>query len=185
MKITNQSNNKRKIIITAAIVICLAALAFGVYWYLQHHNNNQQTGVNKVNLNPPTKEEQQAGTSAKQQAVDRDQAIKNSESSSASTPSSDSSLSVDITASNKTSSLMQIRVQINSIVNSGTCDITLTNGTSSVHHSVAVSPLASTSTCKGFDIPLSELSSGKWNYTITVKDASSNQTGTASGTFSI
>lgn len=184
MKITNQSNNKRKIIITAAIVICLAALAFGIYWYLQHHNNNQQADVNKVNLNPPTKEEQQAGTSAKQQAVDRDQATKNSGSSSTSTPS-DSSLSVDITASNKTSSLMQIRVQINSIVNSGTCDITLTNGTSSVHHSAAVSPLASTSTCKGFDIPLSELSSGKWNYTVTVKDTSSNQTGTTSGTFSI
>jgi hypothetical protein len=183
MKITNRNNNTKRIIAIVVAIICIAAISLAVYWYLSHRNG-QQTGTNKVNLNPPTQEEKQAGTSAKQQAVERDQAIKNNDSTSTTNPSS-SSLSVDITASNKTSSLIQIRVQINSIVNSGTCDITLTNGASSVHHSAAISPLASTSTCKGFDIPLSELSPGKWNYTITVKDTSTNQTGAASGTVSI
>ena len=76
---------------------------------------------------------------------------------------------------------MIIRMSINQYLGSGVCSLTLGDYSSTVN----ISPSASTSTCEGFDIPLSDLGnlSGKVNFTINLQ--SGDKTGTITGEVSL
>jgi hypothetical protein len=65
---------------------------------------------------------------------------------------------------------LSIRVTIDQKINSGICDLKLTRNSpkKSVTKSAEVLANPSSATCKGFDIPVSELGSGTWNIIITV-----------------
>lgn len=75
--------------------------------------------------------------------------------------------SMQITALNQTDDTLQIRTLIQAIWSTGSCELTLSNGASVVERRVDVQALPSSSTCKGFDIPLTELSGGEWSVNIT------------------
>lgn len=65
---------------------------------------------------------------------------------------------------------LRIRVTISQIVTSGSCTLTLTADSSKTTTKTAViiqNP--SSATCKGFDIPISELSKGEWNIQVTIQ----------------
>lgn len=91
-----------------------------------------------------------------------------SSASSAAPPASPSSqvskrpVLIEISAINQTDSTLQIRALIPTLTNTGICTVTLTKNQATVSRTAAVQPLANSSTCEGFDIPLSNLSSGTW-----------------------
>ncbi|MBQ3305955.1 hypothetical protein IJH02_00760 [Candidatus Saccharibacteria bacterium] len=90
-----------------------------------------------------------------------------------------------ITYTGKTSENLSIRVSIDQILGSGTCNLTMTSGSATY---AAAAPIiqsgATTSSCEGFDVPLSELSAGKtWN--INIKLTSEEKTGVISGEVSL
>lgn len=87
-------------------------------------------------------------------------------------PSSPQYVAMSITALEQTSSELQIRTQINTITSDGSCNLLLTNGTQNVTQTAGVQALATVSTCKGFNVPLSSLSTGNW----TAKVSFSNTT---------
>ena len=72
-----------------------------------------------------------------------------------------------------------VRTTINQTLGSGTCQLVISNGVKSVTKSAEIAPNPSSSTCKGFDIPVSELGSGNWD--ISIKVTSGARTGTLTG----
>lgn len=72
-----------------------------------------------------------------------------------------------------------IRLTLNQYLTSGTCELTMKSGNNTVTKTAEVINSASTSTCQGFDIPLSELPSGDWS--VKIKVAADNKTGTITG----
>lgn len=181
MKITPQSSNKRRNIILAVILaVVIAGVGIGVYAIQQQSSKSSSTDTNTsdetksstdetVNYNPPTDEEIQAGNDTKEQNV-------NPSTSPGSDPEATSSLAV---TANNSGTDIQVRTTIAASVQDGSCSVTLTKGSSTVTKpNVGIQALSGYSTCKGWNIPVSELSSGTWN----VKVIATYQSKTAIGT---
>lgn len=77
-------------------------------------------------------------------------------------------LKASITAANQNDNTLQIRTLIENVSSNGTCALKLTKGSSVVSRSAGIQALSSSSTCKGFDIPVSDLSTGQWLVTLTI-----------------
>jgi hypothetical protein len=78
-------------------------------------------------------------------------------------------LGVSITTINITDTQVQIRSIISGAVsNTGTCTITLTNNGIEVIKTSRTYAMPSNSTCKGFDINNNELSTGTWQFKLSV-----------------
>lgn len=153
MKRTNtpKPNALLKWLILAVVIIIL-----GVTWYAytrhatQNENGTAKTSSDNSLNTPPTEQERQAETMGD---ADRE--------SSKQAQGEGSEITLTITALNQTDSTLQLRVLIPSLTQ-GICRLRLESGTKNIDLSVDTQALASTSTCKGFDIPLSQLSKGTW-----------------------
>lgn len=73
-----------------------------------------------------------------------------------------------LSSANKNDPNLQVRVIIQAVTATGECVLALKNQSSGTvkTYSSGVQPLSSTSTCKGFDIPLTDLSLGVWTLTL-------------------
>ena len=69
-----------------------------------------------------------------------------------------------------------IRNTINQFIDSGTCELTLTSGDTAIRRSAEIIQNPSSSSCAGFDIPLSELGSGQWSIEIYVSSENKSMT---------
>ncbi len=168
MKYVTKKTFPKKIIIASAVIILLVAGAL-TYVYAFNGNlfgwkasNNVPSGNNKIDYGPATSEQQKAGTNTKTSSADTPPAP---------TPipsSTKKNVQVTITAANQNGSILQIRALIGAVENTGTCTLVLTRaGQSSVTKTAGTQALSSTSTCQGFDVPTSELSTGTWQALIT------------------
>ncbi len=81
-------------------------------------------------------------------------------------PNISASLTGSLTSINVSGSSLVLRVNIDQYLSSGTCSLTLSSGSSVVEKSAAILPTVATSSCEGFDVPLSELGSGAWKIEI-------------------
>lgn len=177
MKIKTKSNTGKKIAITSTIIVLVAVAAASTYFYF-HHSDQQPVQKPHIDLNPPTKEQVKAGEQTKKQSVDS--AIKPTNSDSSDQPSSGSSLKTEITAASVQGGTLYIRNSINGIYQDGTCTLTLTKGSSVITQTAGIQPLPQSSTCRGFNVTTSQLSSGTWTIKITVTIGSQSATATGS-----
>ena len=76
-----------------------------------------------------------------------------------------------------------LRVNIDQYLSGGSCELTMRSGSKVYLETANISDVASTSTCEGFDIPVSNLPSGDWE--ILIKLNSGDKTGEISGRVSI
>jgi len=74
-----------------------------------------------------------------------------------------------------------IRTNIDQYLSSGSCTLTLSDGTNVVSYSATIIPEASTSTCEGFDIPESKLTNLERPISITIGLSSGDRSGTITG----
>jgi len=181
--IQNHKNKISKKVVLIVVVILLIAAGIAGYYYLQFSKNNTSpntTGtqdttekkVNDINLNNPTNEQVQAGKDTKKDTVNN---------STPDTPTpSESSFNATITAANQNGSLLQVRTLIDTLSTKGTCELTLSQGSKVVVKTADIQASANSSTCKGFDVPVSELSSGDWK--LSLKVTIGTQTSTATKT---
>lgn len=146
----------------------------------------------KSQFNAATEEQKTAGQDIKKRSLDNpnksDKEKKQSSSETKTTQGSDPSpkptpssnggkptVSVSITATttDKAADVLYIRSLIQTVSSSGKCTLSMNNDSGSIYSSSAESqPGPSTSSCKGFNIPLSKLSPGKWKITIHYEDDS-------------
>lgn len=92
-------------------------------------------------------------------------------------PNSGSSLKGRITSVNQTDTALEVRTLIEKVTSSGECNLELSRDASTpIIQSVGIQPLASSSTCKGFSVPMSQLTPGTWQLKITVATDGKNAT---------
>jgi len=180
MKINNVKNNKIKWITTSIVVavLLLCAAAYYVYgmggnilgWRSSEDTSSREETetTNVINEEPATDEEKTTGDNIKSDS------IKESEEDDTNSNDPGEKVSVLITVANQAGpdSPLQVRAQIGAVTNSGVCTLTLENGDRSITKTADVQALASFSTCKGFDIPSSELVPGQWSVAINYKSES-------------
>lgn len=93
---------------------------------------------------------------------------------------------VNITAAtvDKSAATLYVRSLIQTISSNGTCTLSMRHSSGRTYSNSAGSQAGpSTSSCKGFNVPLSQLTPGKWTITIRYEDAS--VTGSAEGEVTI
>lgn len=84
-----------------------------------------------------------------------------------------------ITSAQINDSELTIRTLISDITQTGKCILVMSSSNGKQYSDVAgVQAVASASTCKGFDVPLSELGSGVWSITVTYSHNGMNSSAT-------
>ena len=143
-----------------------AAYALKIPPFTQRENST-------INLDKPTNEEIQTGNDIKNEVngdnsqTGSDPALPPEEI----TGSDNKSVNVEITASNIEDSILRVRTLIQYVTATGNCTLTLTGPQQKVYTQTAtVQALPSSSTCRGFDIALSNLSSGEWKIELSFAD---------------
>lgn len=179
-------NKKKYIIIFALIVILIAS--FGLIKYYSNNKNTvkfqqQKAGIKikqKVlgtNQNNTTSSNNSSGSSNQPNSSSNSSSTSNTSGSSSTSNSNSANntinVPIEITSANQTNSNLEIRTQINKVTSSGKCTLNMSevSGSGVINQSSAVQSLASISTCEGFNVPLSSLSSGYWNITINYTSA--------------
>lgn len=174
---TQPTKTAKKVLILLASVILLAAGVIG-FMYLKKVGPFAQV-ASSINYSPATQEEQQAGQQIKEQNSKVDNGANTnsgSDPSPAPTPSTDGSkptIGFEITAANQNGNTLNIRTLLQTLSSTGTCTLTMTGPSGKTYTATAETQTGpSTSTCKGFDIPISTLSAGVWKITIQFENAS-------------
>ncbi|HEX6462226.1 MAG TPA: hypothetical protein VFZ58_03035 [Candidatus Saccharimonadales bacterium] len=181
MKIQHQNKNKKRVFIACiAVVILLAGLATYLFAFKGTFfgwNPIIKTTHNYGDV--PTSDQIKAGEAIEQQTDEASHSGENpnavgSERPPASTPDPNGGkaiVAIRISSVNQNDGLLQIRTLISSIISSGTCALVLQNGSSVITKTAEVQALPSSATCKGFDIPLSDVPDGVWRATLTFENA--------------
>lgn len=160
---TKKKKTIRKTLLATLLVMLLAVFLFVVLEKLQIINFIGQPKVieptsnqtQTIDNNPPTPEQKAAGELQKKTTSET---------------ILDNELGISIASINTSSNPVEIRSIISgTISNGGLCTLELTNGDIVVTRTAETYAMPSSSTCKGFDIDRSELTSGEWQIKLTVE----------------
>lgn len=167
--------NRTKKIKIFLIFLALILISIGGFYVFAVNNHffdsGRGSGANTTDMKTKATDEQiDLGSQIKKNSIDAMEAdnIPNGDGRAQAGSGGKKAVEVTITASSlsSNSSVYQIRSIIGLVTASGTCSLTLTNGEKTITKAAAIQALSSDSTCQGFDIPLSELSSGSWSATL-------------------
>lgn len=155
-----------KKIIIPIIVLVVLGVGVSTYALMQSSSdtpaNNNQTAapnpVNTVDYSDPSSNQKDTGDKTKQNTVN-----------SSDTSNIKTDRTVTITALQQNNNVLQARSYIDTVVTTGTCTLTLTNAASTVTKQASIQSTADISTCQGFDVNMSELSTGQWSVKIQYK----------------
>jgi hypothetical protein len=173
MKIIRKQKPYKKYVIASIAVLSVIILAAALYVYAfggEILGWKATRSDSTINLDAPTKEQAEAAQDTKRIATESDSGETKGSTSGSDplpppSPSEDgkSTVSMAITASSQNDQVYQLRTMIYALANEGTCSLVLTSTSGkTVTKSVSVQPMSNTTACKGFDIPLADLSAGNW-----------------------
>lgn len=176
---------KRKIFLILSLLLVVIIIALSTYvfafngsifgWqFKDNEGSERKNGNSPIDYNPPTQEQIDAGNDAKNQTIKENEGE---------TSDPSDGLEVTITAANQNTPNFQIRTLVSQLLTSGSCQLTMTKDTQTIFRTVNIQAASSSSTCQGFDIPLTDLSAGIWNVKISV--TSGTQSGVAERTVEI
>jgi len=174
-KLKTKHNFFRRPAVIIGLLFTLAALLAGGFWW--YSQSNYQSTDNSIDYSDASEEEKQGGEISKEETVETDPQDKSNSTGSdqPSTPSDTTDgktkVSIVITAANQNGTIYQLRSLIETVASEGTCTLTLTKGTTSVVKTAPTQSNPSTSTCQGFDIPISELAPGTWRASLVFENS--------------
>ena len=196
MKIQKKQNKKNKVLILIAVIL-LSITSYSLISYklnLWPFTQNQFSTV--------TEEQKTAGQDIKKRSLNdasnksekessgqKSKTLQGSDPSPEPTPSSNGKkptvgVSITTTTVDKDSNTLYIRSLIQTISSGGRCTLSMHNTSGQTYsNSVELQAGPSTSSCKGFNVPLSQLSPGKWTINIHYED--NNVTGDTEGEITI
>lgn len=150
MKLKKEKHKYTKL---ALYAIPIVLLLLTVCYFININNNDNNNVVDSINYKEPSKAQIENGASIKKDSNES---------------SPDTSTEITITALNQTQLNLQIRVQINKVENEGQCTLSIyESGNILLQKKSDIQSLASITTCKGFDVALSDIPKG--NLTITME----------------
>jgi hypothetical protein len=172
MKIKRSRKISKQTLYVIITAISLLVVLLGAYLFFFKGNilgwsiYSKPKISSSINYSPPTDDQKKAGDAIKEPSVTNSTKPGSTNSDKASTPepqsNGKSSISLTITAANKN----QLRSLIGTVTNNGTCTLTMSKGSESKTYTAGVQALASESTCRGFDFPAGDLSTGNWLATL-------------------
>jgi hypothetical protein len=179
MKIKKRNMLNAKKLWFALATLALVILASAGYLYLanQHSGESLRIGSEAIDYNTPSDDQMAEGRDIKKNTIDKDQ------SNNGPSPDTNTALKVAITTLDVDADTLYIRSEITGIFTEGTCTLTMKQGGESLSRNTGIQPLPQSSTCKGFNIPMDELSKGEWTVVLDVSIGESS--GTASGIITI
>ena len=196
MKIQKKQNKKNKVLILVAVIL-LSITSYSLisyklkFWpFIQNQfstaTEEQKTAgqdIKKRSLNDASNK------SEKESSGQKSKTLQGSDPSPEPTPSSNGKkptvgVSITTTTVDKDSNTLYIRSLIQTISSNGRCTLSMHNTSGQTYsNSVELQAGPSTSSCKGFNVPLSQLSPGKWTINIHYED--NNVTGDTEGEITI
>lgn len=172
-----QHKNSRKRAFVGLIILLVVGLGIGGYYYLNQSQHTQQK-------QPPGKPENSANNSTNSDLPHEEEKRLPAQYE-GTPPATGNTLTGVINYKSIVGNNLVIRVTIDQAIGSGACTLSLTNSSGAkVTKSADISANPSSSTCQGFDIPISELGSGTWKIVIDLTD-NGNKSGTISGEITI
>lgn len=180
MKIQKIRKSKKKIAIVFIFIISLVTLAYGLAAFsfklwpftdVSHEATQEQKeaghDIKKKNLESSVENNKDKEKDATPKAP------AGSDPSPQPTPNPNggkSRIGMDISTASidRSSGFLYIRAFIQQVTSEGTCTLSMSHSSGKTYsQAVGVQPGPSTSSCKGFNIPLADLPAGAWNITIT------------------
>lgn len=193
MRIEKTKSKKTKFIILTVVLLLLIALGIYLVYFKGNlfgwapFSDNHTSGIN---YGAPTKGQLNAGEDIEKSTDKNSDSGKNPNDVGADHPNqpvqsgtTKASVAVTLSSANQNDGVLQVRAMIGVLTNEGTCSLTLTKSGKTVTRTAGVQPLSNSTTCKGFDIPVAELSSGQWNAKIDFEN--STATGTTTSTVKV
>lgn len=168
LSISKKSSKKPLVLALAlAALILLTGIAAAYYFKLGPFSLNSQSSIN---FDKPTEDQLKAGADIKKNTVkqdqDSDKVQPGSDPALAPQPiegSDKKSIHAEITNTDQDDSSLRIRTLIQTVTNSGMCSLSMTGPDGqTLNFTSDIQALPSSSTCKGFTIPLNQLSPGVW-----------------------
>ncbi len=185
MKIQKKSLSKKKLSAIIAILVLVVGIGVAAAAYFKVGPfSNSQTQTDGINFDEPTQDELDEGKDAKDATVNETtKPGVGSDQPSAPIPNPDSGKSTvgsEITSTNQNGSQLQIRTLIQAVTSEGTCILSMEGPSGKTYSQGAgVQALPSASTCKGFDVPVNQLSSGPWKIQVVFENATLSSTATS------
>ena len=163
MRINPKKNFKPYIIVATLVLLSLAAV--GVYAFSRDPETARSGDegvkpINTQNLETPTNVQVDTGNDAKKNAIEKDEQQSQVE------PGDPLSIAVSASLADGT---LYIRSNIDALLSTGTCELTLSQGSRTVRKTASVQALAQSTTCQGFNVSASELSEGEWSVSVSVE----------------
>lgn len=150
----NRPPSKRKILYILLPLLVFAVL--GTAYFLSIHLRDPADNQG-INYKAPSQDQVDAGSQIKRAVVENNQ-----------NTGQNNNISVRITLVSVESDVVHIRNTIEGVHQEGMCKLILSKKGQTVKKTADIQPLPQNSTCKGFDIPVSELSSGTWQVELNV-----------------
>lgn len=178
MKLVSEKTSRKKLLFLLSAVIALTCAAWLIFAYQVQtwpfpapgeKATPSEKQVNSVDYGVASDDQVTAGIEAKKNTT-------------TDTPPSDTAKStgptVTITTASRSGDIFYIRTLIDTVTSGGSCELVM-NGPGEKTYTAAssVQNMAETSTCQGFNVPFSSLSSGTW--TIRLNYTNSTQSSTA------
>lgn len=186
-----KKTNKKPLFIALALLIVIAIGVFMYFWLSRPQDESvkttQQSSQQKTsqkNTGSTKSQKEASGTNSTVATPETPEKEKDiTPAYEGTNPNSAPSLTGVITYSAVAGGKLIIRTNINQSVSSGTCELTLSQNSKLVTKTSDIALNPSSSTCQGFDIPVTELGSGKWD--ISIKLSGDNKSGTLTGSVNI
>lgn len=161
----NQKLLNTKTLTAGFLILALLVAGFFVWKLAGHKDSPSPSLPGNINYDPPTEEQVESGQRVKEESLNNTEDTNN--------PPISNSVGITVTAKGVSNETYQIRVLIDRISNTGSCTISLSGDGSNLDNfqTVNTQALPGGSTCQGFNIPLSTLSSGShWKAIIQYSD---------------
>ncbi len=169
MKINKKKENFNRLLKTFLLIAAVGSVlvSLGVVYAIQNNNSSKEIKSeptttdtvdtpSPVNYENATNDQIKAGNDIKEQSIN--------DSGSDTT----NSLSLSVVAYAKDSSSTSVVIDINPLVSTGECSLTITNGSIEKVYTSDIQAQAQYATCQGFVIKNEDLGSGIWNLTANV-----------------
>ncbi len=173
MKIQNKKRHSKLRIIILVTTIVVASL-FGLFYLYKNNKipfleqSSHDTNNSSIDYGPASQDQIKSGNAIKQDSSNTED--KNNVQNSSTDNNATKNITISILSTTQNNANLHIATSIDRITSDGSCIMTMTQpGSNTVSQTVKVQPMASYSTCQGFDIAISGFS-GQWNINIIYKN---------------
>ena len=163
MRIKNRSNNSKNIVIIVLVLLIIAVCSVTYFVFIR-------------NKNIPNENQSESSQLDNENGNEKNETPIQNESTNNPTAGTDETIDGYFTHKSISNDTLVLRVLIGELLSGGSCSLKIINGERAVTRQAPTINSATTASCEGFDIPVSELSSGLW--TIQIEITANNRLGT-------